>query len=83
MSLHKDEQFLAAVASALGESIGLIRRRGFHLEVTDDDSYQRESGRVSRPPTPGCDDPVDLATLGIEWDSHDDSRLYRRRRRAG
>ena len=81
MPLHNDEQFLAAVAAALGESIGLIRRRGFHLEVTSDDPQPRKSGRASRTPTPDCDDPVDLATLGIDWDSHDDSRPYRRRRR--
>ena len=31
MSLHADEQFLAAVAAALGETIALVRRRGFHL----------------------------------------------------
>jgi len=81
MPLHSDDQFLAAVAAALGESIGLIRRRGCHLEVTNDDPNPRKSGRASRTPMPDCDDPVDLATLGIDWDSDDDSRPYRRRRR--
>lgn len=41
MSLHTDEQFLAAVAAALGETIAFVRRRGFHLEHTSSDDGQR------------------------------------------
>jgi hypothetical protein len=81
MSLHTDEQFLAAVAAALGESIALIRRRGFHLETAADDTDPRRSESATRLAEPGHDDPVDMATLGIDWDSHDDSRLHRRPRR--
>ena len=81
MSLHTDEQFLAAVAAALGESIALIRRRGFHLETAAEDPDPRRSGRATRPAEPDQDDPVDMGTLGIDWDSHDDSRLHRRRRK--
>ena len=81
MSLHDDERFLAAVAAALGESIGLVRRRGFHLETALHDPAPRHASRAPRSGASGCDDPVDMATLGIDWDSHDDSRLHRRRRK--
>lgn len=81
MSLHDDERFLAAVAAALGESIGLVRHRGFHLETSADDPEPRYATRVKRSDMSGCDDLVDMATLGIDWDSHDDSRLHRRRRK--
>jgi hypothetical protein len=80
MSLHTDEQFLAAVAAALGESIGLIRRRGFHLESAVEELAPQYSGRAPRQPEPNDDDPIDFATLGIDWDSHDDSRFRRPRR---
>ena len=78
MSLHDDERFLAAVAAALGESIGLVRRRGFHLEMVNDDPAPRHINRAARTATSGDDDPIDMATLGIDWDSHDDSRRRRR-----
>ncbi len=81
MSLHTDEQFLAAVAAALGESIALIRGRGFHLETAADDADPRRSDGAARLAEHDHDDPVDMATLGIDWDSHDDSRLHRRRRK--
>lgn len=83
MSLHNDEKFLAAVAAALGETIALVRRRGFHLEQTN----------VNADPGPGrdCslrragdddeDDAVDLAAFGLDWDSTHDSRLHCRPRR--
>lgn len=80
MSLHTDEQFLAAVAAALGESISLIRRRGFHLEAVVEEPTPRYGGRAPREPEPGDDDPIDFATLGIDWDSYDDSRFRRPRR---
>ncbi|MFM8803707.1 MAG: hypothetical protein ACKOK8_07330 [Planctomycetia bacterium] len=81
MSLHNDEQFLAAVAAALGESIDLVRRRGFHLETTNHDPAPRYTAQAPKLRATGSDDPVDMATLGIDWDSYDDSRLHRRRRK--
>ncbi len=80
MSLHTDEQFLAAVAAALGETIAFVRRRGFHLEPA--------SSGDDRRPTRSClrrladhSRAVDLAAHGIDWDADDDSRPYRRRPR--
>ena len=32
MSLHDVEPLLANVAAALGETISLVRRRGFHID---------------------------------------------------
>ena len=83
MSLHTDEQFLAAVAAALGESIARIRRRGFHLEHTDADGDRRPGQACSRRRTDddGDDDALDVAAHGIDWDAADDSRLHRRRNR--
>ena len=82
MSLHNDEQFLAAVAAALGESIALVRRRGFHIAgqdyVPEGRCLHRQHGLVA---DGRVDDPVDLADYGVDWDSHDDSRLHRRPRR--
>jgi hypothetical protein len=80
MSRHNDEQFLAAVAAALGESVALIRRRGFHLETTVEEPSPRFSGRAAQDPELDADDPVDFAALGIDWDSHDDSRFRRPRK---
>jgi hypothetical protein len=56
MSLRSDEQFLAAVAAALGESIALIRRRGFHLEVMPSDLDLRPVRRSGRQLENGPDD---------------------------
>ena len=80
MSRHTDEQFLAAVAAALGESVALIRRRGFHLETTVEEPSPRYSGRAALDPDLAADDSVDFAALGIDWDSHDDSRFRRQRK---
>ena len=77
MSLHTDEHFLAAVAAALGESIALIRRRGFHLEGTTTDDDTRPARKRSRRRD---DDTVDLGAYGIDWDADDDSRVVCRRR---
>ena len=83
MSLHTDEQFLAAVAAALGESIALVRRRGFHLEQAVGGGDRRPSRLCSlrRAGDDDEDDAIDLAAFGLDWDSTDDSRLHRRPRR--
>jgi hypothetical protein len=80
MSLHTDEQFLAAVAAALGESMALIRRRGFHLEFPAADDDYRPARPLSQRAADPDDDVVDLAALGVDWDADDDCRLRRRRR---
>lgn len=81
MSPYVDEQLIAAVAAALGETIGLVRRRGFHLERPTG----RGDLRPARSQHQGHNDPeedtLDLATCGVDWDAHDDSRLRRRPRR--
>ena len=82
MSLHAQEQFLAAVAAALGESIALIRRRGFHLELEPLDLDPRPARRKAMPADAEVDDAVDLAAYGLDWDADDDSRITRRRRGA-
>jgi hypothetical protein len=82
MSLHTDEEFLAAVAAALGESITVVRRRGFHLAGQPYEPEGRYPNRQRDLVVDGQDDePVDLADYGVDWDSHDDSRLHRRPRR--
>ncbi len=80
MSLHADEQFLAAVAAALDETIALVRRRGFHLERTASNSDPRPARSCSRS-RPDDDDVLDLSKHGIDWDAAEDSRLHRRPRR--
>lgn len=80
MSLHTDEQFLAVVAAALGESIALIRRRGFHLEGTTTDDETRPARKRPRRRDDGADDALDLGAYGIDWDADDDSRGLRRSR---
>jgi hypothetical protein len=82
MSLHAHEQFLAAVAAALGESVALVRRRGFHLEMEPHDLDPRPARRQAMPAAGAVDDAVDMRDLGLDWDAHDDSRLHRSRRRA-
>lgn len=63
---ENDREFVAAVARALGESMHLVRSRGFIRDAVD--SVQD-------------DDAVDFAAIGIvDWDSYDDSRLHTRRR---
>lgn len=81
MSLHAQEQFLAAVAAALGESISLIRRRGFHLELNPHDLDPKPAHRNVAVAAPPVDDAVDLAACGLDWDADDDYRIARRRRR--
>ena len=73
MSLHDDERLLAAVAAALGETITLVRCRGFHIDC--------RLGPRSRRAVDDGDDALDLAAYGIDWDSGDDSRVQRRARR--
>ncbi len=80
MSLHAQEQFLAAVAAALGESIALIRRRGFHLEIEPFDLDTRRARGIAAA-APPIDDAVDLAACGLDWDADDGYRIARRRRR--
>lgn len=78
MSLDDDDRLLAAVAAVLGETIALVRRRGFHI---DSRSVGSELPLVSsryRQATDYCDDALDLAMYGIDWDAGDDSRLNRR-----
>lgn len=63
---ENDREFVAAVASALGESMHLVRSRGFIRDAAN--SIQDE-------------DAVDFAEIGVvDWDSYDDSRLHTRRR---
>lgn len=80
MSLHTDEEFLATVAAALGETIALVRRRGFHLERTASNRDPRPARSCSRS-RPDDDDVIDLSVHSIDWDADDDSRLHRRPRR--
>ncbi len=80
--LHAQEQLLAAVAAALGESIALIRRRGFHLDRESHETDPRPARRRAAGPATEVDDAVDLAAYGLDWDADDDSRITRRRRGA-
>jgi len=80
MSLHTDEQFLAAAAAALGETIAFVRRRGFHLEHASGGDDQRPARSIARR-CADVDHAVDFSQHGIDWDAVDDSRPYRRRRR--
>jgi hypothetical protein len=81
MSLHDDERLLAAVAAALGETIALVRSRGFHIDsrLAGYEPTWADS-RCQRDADDG-DDALDLAMYGIDWDAGDDSRLRRRARR--
>ena len=81
MSLHDDERLVAAVAAALGETIALVRRRGFHIDSRLGGSEELLVGSRCRPATDDGDDALDLAAYGIDWDAGDDSRLNRRARR--
>jgi len=82
MSLHAHEQFLAAVAAALGESVAVIRRRGFHLEAEPHDLDPRPTRSNAARSAAAFEDAVDLAACGLDWDADDDFRFARRRRRA-
>jgi hypothetical protein len=81
MSLHDDESLLAAVAAALGETIALVRHRGFHIDSRLGGSERQLAGSRFRPATDDGDDALDLAAYGIDWDAGDDARLQRRARR--
>jgi hypothetical protein len=81
MSLHDDERLLAAVAAALGETIALVRHRGFHIDSRFGGSEAPLVGSRCRQATDNCDDALDLAAYGIDWDAGDDSRPNRRARR--
>ena len=81
MTRHDDERLLAAVAAALGETIALVRRRGFHIDSRLGGSEELLVGLRCRPATDDGDDAFDLAAYGIDWDAGDDSRLQRRARR--
>jgi hypothetical protein len=81
MSLHDDEHLLAAVAVALGETIALVRSRGFHVDGGSIGStlpLERPAGRCH---AADDDDTVDLAAIGIDWDAAVEPRLRRRPRR--
>jgi hypothetical protein len=81
MSLHDDEQFLTAVAAALGETIALVRRHGFHMGRCSDDYDSPPALPQAQRCGDAVDDAVDLSTCGIDWDASDDSRLQRPNRR--
>lgn len=81
MSLYDDESLLAAVAAALGETIALVRHRGFHIDSRLGGSELQLAGSRFRPAIDDGDDALDLAAYGIDWDAGDDSRLQRRMRR--
>ena len=80
MSLH-DERLLAAVATALGETIALVRSRGFHIDSRSAGCERTRAGSRRHRDVDDGDDALDLATYGIDWDAGDDSRLRRRARR--
>ena len=81
MSLHDDERLLAAVAAALGETIALVRSRGFHIDSRSADCEKTWADSRCLRDADASDDAFDLATYGIDWDAGDDSRLRRRARR--
>jgi hypothetical protein len=81
MSLHDDERLLAAVAAALGETVALVRSRGFHIDSRSAGCDPRRDGSRCQRDADDGDDALDLATYGIDWDAGDDSRLCRRARR--
>jgi hypothetical protein len=81
MSLHDDERLLAAVAAALGETIALVRSRGFHIDGRSAGYEPTPAGSRCKSVVDDGDDALDLATYGIDWDAGDDSRLRRRARR--
>ncbi len=81
MSLHDDERLLAAVAAALGETIALVRSRGFHIDSRSAGCELTQAGSRYQRDADDGDDALDLATYGIDWDAGDDSRPRRRARR--
>jgi hypothetical protein len=81
MSFNDDERLLAAVAAALGETIALVRRRGFSIDSRWGGSEPLPAGSRFQREADGSVDALDLAAYGIDWDAGDDSRLRRRARR--
>jgi hypothetical protein len=81
MSPHDDKLLLAAVAVALGETLTLVRRRGFHIDTRSLNGLPPLTAFQGGPEGDDGDDTVDLAAYGIDWDACDDSRLQRRPRR--
>lgn len=81
MPLHDDERLLAAISVTLGETIALVRSRGFHLDSSSigyEPPLKRPTGRRH---DADDDDTVDLAAIGIDWDAAVEPRLRRRPRR--
>jgi hypothetical protein len=78
MSLHDDERLLAAVAAALGETIALVRSRGFHIDGRSSSHEPTLGGSRCQRDAGDSDDALDFAAYGIDWDAGDDSRLRRR-----
>ncbi len=81
MAIHDDECLLADIAAALGETIALVRRRGFHIDRRLGGSEPLLVGSRCHRATDDGDDALDLAAYGIDWDAGDDSRLQRSARR--
>ncbi len=81
MSLHDDERLLAAVAAALGETIALVRSRGFHIDSRSTGCELTQAGSRYQRDVDDGDDALDIATYGIDWDAGNDSRPRRRARR--
>lgn len=81
MSLQDDERLLAAVAAALGETLALVRHRGFHIDRGSLGFEPPEADLRCRQGADDGDDALDLAAYGIDWDASDDSRLSRSARR--
>jgi len=83
--VENDRDLIAAVSRALGESRSLVRNRGFQLieiVVFNGDESAPDGRDSSMTNDSGDNDTVDLAAVaGLDWDSHDDSRLHRRYRR--
>lgn len=85
LCVENDRDLIAAVSRALGESQSLVRNRGFQLieiVVFNGEKSAPDGGDSSMTNDSGDNDAVDLAAVaGLDWDSHDDSRLHRRCRR--
>jgi len=75
MSLHDDERLVAAVAAALGETIALVRRRGFHIDSRVGSSEVPLASSRCRPAT---DDFGDHNRWRVDW-GRCGSRARRRR----
>ena len=81
MSLHDDERLLAAVATALGETIALVRSRGFHVDSGLIGYVPPQERPANRCHDADDDDTIDLAAIGIDWDAAVEHRLRCRPRR--